>query len=231
MPELLERLTDPETRDLIKKHMEEGCPDWERLTAAGYGNIYVTSVDSDRNKPVEGKSIAEIAGMRGEADLRDTVIHLLLEEKGVIGMVLFMMCEEDVATVVKYPFAAIGSDASAIAPQGPTGRGKPHPRSYGTWPRVLGRYVREEGHISLEDAVRKMTSLPAEIIGLKDRGLLAPGMAADLVVFDPATVMDTADFQKPHSFPTGIDWVIVNGVPVVEEGKQNDLLPGRVLRR
>ena len=228
---LLGRLRDPATRDLLKEQMESGCPGWEQLTQAGYENIYLTSVQSDPNQGVIGKNVATIAAARGDADPRDTVMELLLEENGSIGMVLFSMCEDDVATVIRYPYSAIGSDASALAPAGPVSRGKPHPRAYGTWPRVLGKYSREEKVISLEEAVRKMTSLPAEITGLSDRGLVAPGKMADLVIFDPNTVIDKATFENPHVFPVGIDWVIVNGVPVVEEGVQNDALPGRVLRR
>ncbi len=231
VPKLLERLADPKTRELIKQQMQTGCEGWERLTAAGYENILVTFVESEKNKYAEGKSISQIAEIREAEDPRDVVIDLLLEEDGNAGMVLFMMCEEDVADVVKYPYAAIGSDASAISPEGPTGRGKPHPRAYGTFPRVLGKYVREEKHLSLEEAVRKMTSLSAEIVGLCKRGTIAPGLVADLVVFDPDSVRDCATFEQPHSFPVGIDWVIVNGVPVLEEGVQNDLLPGRVLRK
>ena len=228
---LLARLRDPETRAVLRDQMETGCPGWEQLTQAGYENIYITSVQSDRNQGIVGKNVAAIAAARGDSDPRDTVIELLLEESGLIGMVLFSMCEEDVATVIRYPYAAIGSDASALAPVGVVSRGKPHPRAYGTWPRVLGKYSREEKVIPLEEAVRKMTSLPAEIIGLSDRGLVAPGKMADLVIFDPATVIDKATFENPHVFPVGIDWVIVNGVPVVEEGVQNDRLPGRVLRK
>lgn len=231
MAKLLERLADAPTRERLKSEMETGSPGWERLTAAGYENIYVTSVESQQNKPVEGKNIAEIASMRGGKDPRDVVMDLLLEENGAIGMVLFMMCEEDVSTVLRYSHAVVGSDASAISPVGPTGKGKPHPRAYGTFPRVLGKYVRDEKLLSLEEAVHKMTRLSAQIIGLSDRGAIAPGMAADLVIFDPDTVEDLATFQEPHSFPKGILWVIVNGVPVVEEGIQNDELPGRVLRK
>jgi N-acyl-D-amino-acid deacylase len=231
MEKLLVRLRDKATRAKIKEQMETGCPGWEQLTQAGYENIYITSVQSEKNQEIVGKNVAGIAAARGDADPRDTVMELLLEENGAIGMVLFSMCEQDVATVIRYPFAAIGSDASALAPTGVVSRGKPHPRAYGTWPRVLGKYSRDEKHISLEEAVRKMTSLPAEIIGLEDRGLVAAGKMADLVIFDPDTVGDRATFENPHVFPVGIDWVIVNGVPVVEEGVQSQRLPGRVLRK
>jgi N-acyl-D-amino-acid deacylase len=230
VPKLLERLQDDKTWATIKKHMDEGCDGWEQLTQAGYDNIYVTSVGSDKNRWAEGKNIEEIGKKFGHKDYRETVKQLLLEEQGNVGMVLFMMSEDDVKHVLGYKYAIVGSDASALSPQGVTGRGKPHPRAYGTWPRVLGKYVREEKVTTLEDAVRKMTGLAAEVMGLKDRGTLKPGMKADIVVFNPETVIDKATFQEPHAFPVGIDWVIVNGVPVVEENVQNDKMPGKVLR-
>jgi N-acyl-D-amino-acid deacylase len=132
---------------------------------------------------------------------------------------------------MRWPQTMIGSDASSVAPYGPLGEGKPHPRAYGTFPRVLGRYVRDQGVVTLEEAIHKMTGLPAARLGLSDRGLVRAGAHADLVVFDPATIGDRATFDSPHQYATGIEHVLVNGVPVVEGGEHTGALPGRVLRR
>jgi N-acyl-D-amino-acid deacylase len=141
------------------------------------------------------------------------------------------MCEEDVTFALGSRLSSIGTDASSRAPYGFLGMGKPHPRAYGTFPRVLGKYVRDMGILRLEEAVRKMTSLPARRLGLWSRGLIRPGMVADLVAFDPDRVEDRATYTDPHRYPVGIIWVIVSGTPVVEQGEHTGLLPGRVLRR
>jgi N-acyl-D-aspartate/D-glutamate deacylase len=141
------------------------------------------------------------------------------------------MSEDDLKLALRQPWVGIGSDGSALATEGPLRSGVPHPRSFGTFPRVLGRYVREEKVIALEEAVRKMTSLPASILGLTDRGTIAPGQQADLVLFDPAVVADRATFENPFQYPVGIDTVIVAGQVVLDEGRHTNARPGKVLRR
>ena len=148
-----------------------------------------------------------------------------------ISCVYFIIDEADLALAMKQPWVAVGSDGSALSIEGPLRAGVPHPRNFGTFPRVLGRYVREMKVISLEEAIRKMTSLPASILGLNDRGQIKPGMWADLVMFDPSTVADRATFEDPFQYPVGINTVIVNGTVVLDEGKHTNARPGRVLRR
>ena len=160
-----------------------------------------------------------------EIDPLDFVFNLLLEESGSVSMVMFMMCEEDVRRVMKYNASMIGTDSIDLS------YGKPHPRAYGTYPRVLGKYVREEGILTLEEAVRKMTCLPASKLGLKDRGLVRKDMWADIVVFDPERIVEKGTYFNPRQYPEGIEWVLVNGEVVVEEGRHTGTLAGKVLRK
>ena len=171
--------------------------------------------------------MAQIADTMGK-EPPEAMMDFLLAEQGRVAVVLFMMCEENVALGIAHPLLMIGSDSLALA----TGQGgKPHPRTYGTFPRVLGKYVRDERLLSLEEGVRKMTSMAADTFGLSDRGVLAEGKAADITIFDAATVADQATFDAPHQYSTGIDYVIVNGQIVVEHGVQHPALPGQVLRK
>ncbi|MEW6522270.1 MAG: D-aminoacylase [Bacillota bacterium] len=207
-------------RDKIKAQLREGdgSRDWNR--------VMVSSVARDEDRRWEGCRIPEIASARGQS-AEDTVIDLLLDNGMLVGMVGFGLSEEDVKHVMAHPLVMIGSDASARSAQ--AAQGKPHPRCYGTFPRVLGKYVRQEGILTLEEAVRKMTSMPASRMGILDRGLIRPGMYADLVVFDPDTVMDTATFTEPHHYPAGISYVVVNGQLVLDGDRELPVLPGRVL--
>jgi N-acyl-D-aspartate/D-glutamate deacylase len=173
--------------------------------------------------------IADAARKAGK-DPFDFVFDLLIEARGSVGCVYFIMSEDDLKLAMAQPWVAVGSDGSALATEGPLRSGVPHPRNFGTFPRVLGRYVREEKIIPLAEAIRKMTSLPASILGLADRGTIAPGQAADLVLFDPATVADRATFENPFQYPVGIDTVIVNGQVVLDEGTGTDAKPGKVFR-
>ncbi len=228
--EMLRRLRDPKEREKIRRDIEQGLPGWENFVAdCGWENIYISSVVTEKNKHLEGKNVAEIAKIKGKDEL-DAVCDLLLEEDGRVTIVLFMMDEEDIVRVMKSPLQMVATDAWAVAPYGVLGAGKPHPRFYGTYPRVLGRYVREKKVLTLEEAVRKMTSFPAQKLGLKDRGLILEGMWADIVIFDPAKIIDKATYQNPHQYPEGIEYVIVNGKIVVENGEHTGVLPGKTLR-
>ncbi len=219
---MLSRLRDADQRQALKEEMRGADGGWDRLM--------VSRVASEANSECEGMSIADIADQRG-LDPRDAVFDLLLEEEGNVGSVRFGLSEQDVREIMAHPLVMVGSDGSALAPRGMLGRGKPHPRSYGTFPRVLGKYAREEAIMPLELAVAKMTSRPAARLGLWDRGLLLPGFWADVVVFDPETVRDGATFQDPHRFPVGIESVLVNGEIVIADNAQREVRPGKVLRK
>jgi len=223
---LLERLRRPEERERMRRDIEQGVPGWQNwVRDCGWENIYISSVKTERNRRLEGKSLAEAAEIRGEDEFT-ALCNLLLEEEGAVLIVLFAMCEEDVRRILKHPLQMVGTDSWAVTPH----VGKPHPRFYGTYPRILGRYVRDEGLLRLEEAIRKMTSFPAQRFGLKGRGLIREGFYADIVIFDPKRVIDRATYKNPHQFPEGIEYVLVNGKPVVEEGRHTGILPGSVIR-
>ncbi|MFQ6074252.1 MAG: amidohydrolase family protein, partial [Candidatus Bathyarchaeia archaeon] len=187
---LLERLGNKKTREKLRKEMEEGTPEWPSpLKAADWDATIIAQ--SRKHPELEGKSVEEIARSK-EIDPFEFVFDLLIEESAAVSVVRFAMCEEDVRLVMRHPLSMIGTDSSAIAPYGVLGRGKPHPRGYGAFPRVLGKYVRKEKTLTLEDAVRKMTSLPARKLGLKDRGLIKEDMYADITIFNPETILDKA---------------------------------------
>lgn len=205
-------VSDPEFDQYVNEH-----GGWEGIVAA--------RVDSPSLKPFEGKTIAEISAIRGQ-DPIGTCFDLIYEEGMFIHGVHHTMSEDDVKTVMRVPWVSIGSDGSALNLKYP---GRPHPRSFGTNPRVLGKYARDENVLTLEDAVRKMTSLPAQVLGLKDRGILKEGYWADVVVFDPDRVADTATYENPKQYPEGIDYVLVNGTVVVEHGEHSGARPGKVI--
>lgn len=219
-----ERLKDPAMRQKIKndpdfKTWSDEHGSWEGIVLARAG--------TEANKKYEGMRIAEIAKLRGDADPADTCINLMAEEGGNISGIFHTMSEADVREVMKLPWVAIASDGSAIDL---TATGVPHPRNYSTNPRVLGYYVREQKVIGLEDAVRKMTSLPAQILGLSDRGQIHEGFAADIAIFDPMKVSETNSFEKPKSYPEGIPYVLVNGTLVIDKGEHTGAAPGQVIR-
>ncbi len=205
-------ISDPEFEQYVNEH-----GGWEGVVAARF--------DTPALKPFEGKTIAEIAKIRGQ-DPVSSCFDLIYEEGVFIYGVHHTMSEEDVKTVMRVPWVSVGSDGSALNLKYP---GKPHPRSFGTNPRVLGKYTREEKVLTLEDAVRKMTSLPAQVLGLKDRGLLREGYWADIVVLDPDVVTDTATYENPKQYPKGIDYVLVNGIVVIDGGSHTGARPGRVI--
>jgi N-acyl-D-amino-acid deacylase len=225
----IQRLRDPSLRAQICEQFinppppEPEGPSWENyVNYAGWENIIISSVESQKNRSWVGKSVAAIASREGK-DPAETALDILLEEEGRVGMILFSMDEEKMVLGLRHPLGMICTDGLL--------GGKPHPRVYGAFPRVLGRYVRERKDMSLEEAVRKMTSLPARRLGLEDRGVLAAGKAADLVVFDPEIVLDQATYENPRQYPTGIRHVIVNGVHSVENGRFTGQRGGRVLSR
>lgn len=229
---MLRRLKDPANRRRIENDLYAGIPGWYNhyLAMTGWEGCLVASVKSAGNKPFEGKSVADIAKMTGKKPA-DVVFDLLVDEEGSVPAVYFLMSEDDVRYAMKVPWVSIGSDGSAVRPDGPLGAGKPHPRWYGTFPRVLGKYVREDHVLTLEEAVRKMTSLNAEKLGIGDRGLLREGKKADVTIFDAARIIDRATFENPHQYPIGIEYVLVNGVLVLEKGEHAGSKPGKILRK
>ncbi len=229
---MLTRLRNPAERRRIEKDLYAGIPGWfnHYLAMNGWEGCVVASVRTEADKKYEGKSIAEIARLSGKRPA-DAVFDLLVDEQGSVPAVYFLMSEEDVRYAMRQPWVSFGSDGSAFRPDGVLGNGKPHPRSYGTFPRVLGKYVREEHVLTLPEAIRKMTSLNAEKLGIGDRGLLRAGKKADITLFDADRVADRATFENPHQYPVGIEYVIVNGVPVLEKEQHLGTKPGRVLRK
>jgi N-acyl-D-amino-acid deacylase len=192
-------------------------------------DILITDVESERNADVAGMRLDEFAASRRLSPAR-AALTLLIEERMAVQCAFFAMSEDDVATIFTADFACVGSDASVRGFTGVTARGVPHPRAFGTFPRVFGRFVRGRRVLALEEAVRRMTSLPAEIFGLRDRGVVAPDAFADLVLFDPEAIRDTATYERPYAAPEGIPYVYVNGTCVVRAGEQTAARPGRVLR-
>ncbi|MFQ5929508.1 MAG: amidohydrolase family protein, partial [Acidobacteriota bacterium] len=218
--EMLKRLKRPSARRRMEKDIYNGIRNWfnHYLAMGDWKGCQVASVKSAKNKQYEGKSVAEIARLSGKKPT-DAVFDLLLEEDGSVPAVYFLMSEEDVRYAMRIPWVSFGSDGVAVRPDGVLGSGKPHPRWYGTFPRILGKYVREEQVLSLEEAVKKMTLLNAEKLGIPDRGLLREGKKADVTIFDPQRVMDKATFENSHQYSLGIEYVVVNGVLVLEEGR------------
>ena len=228
---LMKRLADPDERARLRKQMESPGEAFERIFDASGGpeGLLIVGVKTPKNRPMQGKRLSEIAALR-KTDAIDTLFDLLLEEGGTIDTVYFSMSEEDVRRAIATPWIAFDCDAAGVRPDGPLAESMTHPRAYGSFPRVLGRYVRQEHLMPLEEAIRRMTSLPARRIGLADRGLVRPGLYADLTVFDPEKVIDRATFEAPHQVSEGIVHVLVNGKPVIENGRTTGALPGRILR-
>ncbi|MGH7264084.1 MAG: N-acyl-D-amino-acid deacylase family protein [Candidatus Rokuibacteriota bacterium] len=226
---MLGRLADPPTRARIAADIDAGTGGRENFAAnVGWDGIMIALA---RSRPdAEGRRLSEVARAWG-VPATEAALRLIEVERGKAYMILFQLDEADVRQVLADPHVMVGSDGSALAVTGDLGQGSPHPRSYGTFPRVLGRYARDEGVLTLEQALHKMTGLPARRLGLADRGVIRSGAKADLVVFDPATVADRATYEAPHQYPRGIEHVVVNGRVVVRDGEHTGALPGRVLRR
>jgi len=228
---LIARLSDPATRTAIRTEItgpSMGIQNFYR-DAGGGGGVLASGILADSLKDLEGKSIQQIAAIWG-VDPVDALFDLLIKDEANTGAIYFMMQESDVREAVQAPWTSFCTDFGAVGPDGVLSHDKVHPRVYGSFPRILGRYVREHRLISLEDAVRKMTSLPAQRVGLLDRGILRPGMAADIAVFDARTIIDRATFEDPHQLSEGMLFVLVNGEVVVDGGEITDARPGRGLR-
>jgi dihydroorotase/N-acyl-D-amino-acid deacylase len=228
---LLSRLRDPAARGRIRRDMETPGS-WENNSwqeISGPEAILIGAVQNPKLLRLQGKTLAEVAKER-KVDPIDALLDLLIEDQGYTYVAVFGMSEPDVVLALQQPWVSINNDSQGTAPDGVLGQEHPHPRAYGTFPRILRKYVREEKRLTLEDAIRKFTSLPAERMRLGDRGVLKTGMWADVVVFDPAKVRDLATFAKPNQLSEGMRWVLVNGVPVIADGRATGALPGKVLR-
>jgi len=229
-PALFKRLRDPVMREKIKAEVKIDSDKWENLylSAGSPDRIILVGFKSEKLKPLTGKSLAEVAKMRGK-DPIDTAMDLVAEDESRIGAVYFMMSEENVKKELAKPWISFGSDEASQAPEGPFLKSNPHPRAYGNFARVLGKYCRDEKVITLPEAIRRLSALPATNLGLDHRGFLKEGMFADVVVFDPATIADHATFEKPHQYATGVKHVFVNGVQVIKDGEHTSAKPGRAL--
>jgi N-acyl-D-amino-acid deacylase len=230
-PALFKRLRDPATREKIKAEVKIDSDKWENLylAAGSPDKILLVGFKSDKLKPLTGKTLAEVAKMRGK-DPIDTAMDLIAEDESRIGTVYYLMSEENVKKELRKPWISFGSDEASQAPESPFTKSNPHPRAYGNFARVLGKYVRDEKVIPMKEAIRRLSGLPASNLGLDHRGFLKEGMFADVVVFDPATITDHATFEKPHQYATGVKHVFVNGVQVLKDGEHTGAKPGRALR-
>src|SRR5207244_1445229 len=231
---MLARLRDAKQRERLKKEIRDGLPDWyNHYTAVGgdWGRMLISGRGSYEGLTMDRVIAQRSKGKDPAPDALDVLFDLLIEEGGSIPTVYEHHTEKDMNLALVQPWCSIGSDGSAYATNGPLRRGNPHPRNFGTFPRVLGVYVRQRGLLRLEDAVRKMTSLNAAKLGILDRGLLRPGFAADLTLFDPERVIDRSTYEAPFQYSEGIEYVIVNGQVVLEHGQHTGVRPGQVIRR
>lgn len=225
------RLKDPAIRAKVKKEMRSDAQDWENLyfAAGDASNLLLVEFVTDSLKKYTGKTLAEVAALRG-TDPEETAMDLVIQDGSRVGTVYFLMSEDNVRKQIRLPYMSFGSDAAAPAAEGDFLKSSTHPRAYGNFARLLGKYVRDEKIIPLEEAIYKLTALPASHLGIKRRGLLKPGYFADIVVFDPATITDHATFEKPHQYATGVQHVWVNGVQVLKNGEHTGAKPGRFVR-
>jgi dihydroorotase/N-acyl-D-amino-acid deacylase len=228
---LVERLRDSAARRRIRRDMldPKGTWDNEWQEIPGPSSVLIGVVQNPALQQYQGKTLAQVAALR-HTDAIDALLDVLAEDKAYTYVAVFGMAEPDITLALRQPWVSIDNDSQGTTPDGPLGQEHPHPRAYGTFPRILRKYVREERRLTLEDAIRKFTSLPAQRMRLGDRGVLKVGMWADVVVFDPAKVRDRATFAEPNQLSEGMQWVLVNGVPVIADGRATGALPGRVLR-
>jgi N-acyl-D-amino-acid deacylase len=225
------RLRDPAQRPRIAAAIRTPTTEWENLylAAGSPERVLLVGFKSEKLKPLTGKTLAQVAAMRGK-NPEETIMDLVSEDESRVGTVYFLMSEENLAKQMRQPWVSFGSDAQSMAPEPPFTKSSTHPRAYGNFARLLGKYVREDKVLTLEEAVRRLTGLPAANLELDRRGFLADGMFADLVVFDPATIADRATFENPHQYSVGVRHVFVNGVHVLKEGEHTGAKPGRALR-
>jgi N-acyl-D-amino-acid deacylase len=229
--QLIARLKNQSAREAIRKDMLDPKGNWDNewLEIPGPEAIQIAVVQNPELLPLQGKRLSEVASMWHE-DPIDALCDILIKDKAFTNVAVFGMDEPDVVLALKQSWVSIDNDSQGTSPDGLLGTEHPHPRAYGTFPRILSKYVREEHALTLEDAIRKFTALPAQRMRFTDRGVLKQGMAADIVIFDPATIHDLATFEKPNQLSEGMSFVLVNGVPVIAEGKMTGALPGKVLR-
>jgi N-acyl-D-amino-acid deacylase len=227
----VERMSDPETRQRIIEEMNTPSDDWENmfLIAGSPENILLVNFKNEALKPLTGKTLAEVAEMR-DTPVEETIMDLIIEDGSRVGTVYFTQSDDVVRKAVSMPWVSFNSDGASLAPEGVFLKSNPHPRAYGSFARVLGKYVRDEQVITMEDAIRKLAALPADVLKIERRGRLEPGYFADVVVFDPATIQDHATFVEPHQYATGMVHVFVNGEQVLEDGEHTGATPGRVVR-
>jgi N-acyl-D-amino-acid deacylase len=228
---MIERLKDPAMRARIRKDMTTPSKDWDNewMEINGPEDILIGVVQNPKLLPMQGKRLSEVAKIWNKDPL-DALMDFLIKDNAATGVAVFGMSEPDVALALQQPWVSIDNDSSGTSTEGILGQEHPHPRAYGTFPRILRKYVREEKKLPLEEAIRKFSALPAQRMRLTDRGVLKTGMWADIVIFDAATVRDRADFENPNQLSEGMDYVLVNGVPVIDQGKMTGALPGKVLR-
>ena len=228
--EAYKRLRDPGIRKKIAEAIRTGGTDWENLylAAGSPDRVILVEFKNEKLKPLTGKTLAEVAKLRNE-DPADTIMNLVLEDQSRVGAVYFMMSEENLRRQIQLPWVSFGSDAASMSPEPPFTKSSAHPRAYGNFARLLGRYVREARVIPLEEAIRRLTGLPATNLELDRRGFIREGMFADIAVFDPATVVDRATFEKPHQFAAGMQHVFVNGGHVLKNGEHTGARPGRAV--
>ncbi|HXN93288.1 MAG TPA: D-aminoacylase [Candidatus Acidoferrales bacterium] len=228
---LIERLKDPAMRARMRKDMLTPSDQWDNewQEIPGPEAVLIGVVNNPQLLPLQGKTLAEIAKTWNK-DPMDALFDLLIQDHALTSVAVFGMSEPDVSLALQQPWVAVDNDSSGTSPEGILGREHPHPRAYGTFPRILRKYVREEHQLTLEDAIRKFSALPAQRMRLTDRGVLKAGMYADIVIFDPATIHDLATFEKPNQLSEGMVYVLVNGVPVIDQTKMTGALPGKVLR-
>jgi N-acyl-D-amino-acid deacylase len=225
------RLQNPAIRERVIREMQDPAPDWDNtyLSAGAPERVILVGFKTEALRPLIGKTLAEVAAMRGQSP-EATMVDLVIEDHNNVDAIYFTMSEDNIRKKIAQPWMSFCSDGASQAPEGVFLRASTHPRAYGSFARLLGRYVREEQVIPLAEAIRRLTSLPAQNLKLQRRGLLRPGYFADVVVFDPDSIQDHATFSQPHQYATGVEHVFVNGVQVLKEGEHTGAMPGRVVR-